>query len=78
MGGYVLVSVRASYLPTCITKLECSTCFKVIQANVVNVNIPVNVVINYIPLSQWQFVIKVDFLGAIVTSTFKMVIKLND
>ena len=38
----------------------------------------VNVVINYIPLSQWQFVIKVDFLGAFVTSTFKMVIKLND
>ena len=78
MGGYVLVRVRATYLPSCISQNECSTCFKVIKANVISVNVPVNVVVNFVPLSQWQWVIKVDFLGLIVTSTFKMVIKLND
>lgn len=78
LGSYVILSVRASYLPPCITKDECSTCFKALQVNVVNANVPILTTINFVPLSQWQFVIKFDFQGLIVSSIFKVVIKLNE
>lgn len=80
MGGQVILSVRASYLPSCITKnsTDCTQCFKVIKANVVNVNVPVLVTVNFVPLSQWQFYVKFDFQGLYVSSIFKVVIKLNE
>lgn len=78
LGSYVILSVRASYLPACITQNECSTCFKALQVNVVNANVPILTTVNFVPLSQWQFVIKFDFQGLIVSSIFKVVIKLNE
>lgn len=78
MGSSVILSVRATYLPSCITKDDCSACFKAIQANVVNANVPILTTINFVALSQWQFVIKFDFQGLIVTSIFKVVVKLNE
>lgn len=78
LGGQVILSVRASYLPACVTKNECAECFKVIKANVVNVNVPVLVTVSYVPFSQWQYYIKFDFQGLYVSSIFKVVIKLNE
>lgn len=47
------------------------------KVNVVDVKVPVLVTVNYIPFSQYQFLIKVDFNPAFVTSIFKVVIRLN-
>lgn len=71
------MSVRASYLPSCISQNECSRCFKAITANVVNANVPILVTINYVPFSQFQFYVKFDFQGLYVSSIFKVVIRLN-
>lgn len=78
LGSSVILSVRASFLPACVTKNDCSQCFKAIQVNVVNANVPILTTINFVPLSQWQFVIKFDFQGLIVTSIFKVVIRLDE
>ena len=77
LGNKVQISVRASYLPSCITQNECATCFKAILANVIDAKVPVLVTVSFIPLSQWQFIVTVDFQGLIVTSAFKIVIRLN-
>lgn len=71
------MSIRASYLPPCITQNECSECFKALVVNVVDVKVPVITTVNYIPFSQYQFLVKIDFKPAFVTSIFKVVIKLN-
>jgi len=78
LGDKVVQSVRASYLPTCLTDNECAKCFKVLKANVVDANVPVFVKISYIPFSQYQFLIEYNFQGLIVTSKFKTVIKLSE
>lgn len=78
MGGKVILSIRASYLPECLTKNECVECFKVIKANVVNVNVPVLLTVSHVPFSQWQFYLTIDFQGLYVSSIFKVVIKLNE
>lgn len=48
------------------------------KVNVVNANVPILVTVNFVALSQWQYVIKFDFQGLIVTSIFKVVIRLNE
>lgn len=77
MGSEVVMSIRASYLPPCITQNECSECFKALVVNVVDVKVPVITTVNFVPFSQYQFLIKIDFKPAFVTSIFKVVIKLN-
>ncbi len=78
LGGRVVQSISASYLPTCVTQNECSKCFKVLKANVVNSNVPILVTVNYILASQYQFLVEYNFQGLFVTSKFKTVIRLND
>lgn len=39
---------------------------------------PILTKVNYVPLSQYQFIIEYNFQGLLVTSKFKVVIKLNE
>lgn len=71
-------SVRANYLPTCLTENECSRCFRALKVSVVDSNVPILVTVEYIYSSQYQFLIEYDFQGLFVTSKFKTLIKLND
>ena len=77
MGDKVVQMVRASYLPTCISKDECAECFKVLKVNVINANVPITVKVSYVAFSQYQFLIEYDFQGLFVTSAFRTIIKLN-
>lgn len=46
--------------------------------NVVEANVPILVKVNFVPFSQYQFLVEYDFQGAFVTSKFKTVIKLDE
>lgn len=48
------------------------------KVNVLDAFVPVLVKVNYVPFSQYQFLIEYDFQGLIVTSRFRVVIKLNE
>lgn len=76
LGSSVVLSVRASYLPPCITKNDCFNCFKAITITPVSANVPLIATINYVPFSQYQFFAKLDF-GTVFSSIFKVVIRLN-
>lgn len=78
LGDRVVQSVRASYLPTCLTQNECSNCFKVLTVNIVQANVPILCTVSFVPFSQWQFLVEYNFQGLFVTSKFKTVIKLNE
>lgn len=77
LGDRVVQSIRASYLPTCLTQNECSNCFKALTVKVVQANVPILCTVNFVPFSQWQFLLEYNFQGLYVTSAFKTVIKLN-
>lgn len=78
LGDRVIQGIRASYLPKCLTDNECTKCFKVLKANVVDSNVPILVKVNFVPFSQYQFLIEYNFQGLYVTSKFKTVVRLNE
>lgn len=74
----VVQSVRASYLPGCVTQNECQNCNKVIKAKVIESLTPISVTVNFVYASQYQFLIEYDFQGLLVTSAFKVVISIDN
>jgi hypothetical protein len=77
LGDRVIQSVRASYLPGCITQNQCSDCFKALSVNVLQSNVPILCTVSFVPFSQWQFLVEYNFQGLLVTSKFQSIIKLN-
>ena len=78
MGDRVVQSVRASYLPKCLTDNECSKCFKSLKVNVIDANVPILVKVSFVPFSQYQFLIEYNFQGLFVTSKFKTVVRFSE
>lgn len=77
MGGRVVQSVRASYLPACITENQCASCFKALQVSITESLVPAVVNVNFVPESKYQFFVEYDFQGLYVSTAFKVAIRLN-
>ena len=76
-GDRIVQSVRASYLPSCISKNFCAECFKALDVRVIESFVPIKVVVSYVPESKYQFFIEYQFDGLFVTSAIRVAIRLN-
>ena len=65
------------YIPDCFKVNECAECYKIITARVYQSSIQPKTVVNFVPLSKYQFSIEIDFGGAYISSAFTLIVEIN-
>lgn len=67
-----------SYLPECARAFDCAQCHEILEVRVVDSLVKaLGVKVQYVPNSQYQFVIEFDFGSAFVSSFFTFVVQIN-
>ncbi len=65
------------FIPDCFTDNDCVECFNILEARVFKSTLQPKVLINFIPLSKYQFTIEIDFGGPFVSSAFTLIVEIN-
>lgn len=75
--GKVVQGVKISYLPGTLTVNDCPLCYQLLWVRVIKSDIVPVVSVQYLPKSQYQFLIQFDFHGTFSIPLFMVSVQIN-
>lgn len=75
--GKVVQGVRISYLPPQLTANDCPQCHQLLWVRVIRSDIIPAVSVQYMPKSQFQFLVQFDFSGTFSIPVFMVSVQIN-
>lgn len=75
--GKVVQGVRLSYIPPALTANDCMDCHKLLWVRVISSIIVPGVRVNYLPKTQYQFMVEFDFNGVFAIPVFTISVQIN-
>jgi hypothetical protein len=75
--GKVVQGVRLSYLPPQLASNDCPQCYQLLWVRVIRSDIVPAVSVQYLPKSQYQFLVQFDFHGTFSIPLFTISVQIN-